>query len=521
MATKAKAKAGKPKVANDRAKSIPDSRVHGSLGLREYGGYIVEEYVRELRGPKGAEKYAEIVNSDPVAGGVLMAITNLVKNANWSVTEADESDAADEAKRFVEEVLFEDMSTSFESTIEEICSMFQYGFAPFEILWKIRRGPDEADSSFRSKFTDGRVGIRRLALRAQNTIQRWDFDQEDGGVKGLWQQPFSKGLVQIPIEKLLLFRTVESKGNPEGRSLLRSAYRSWYFKTKIEELEAIGIERDLAGMPVMLVPGTLMLRDADPEQKAAYENYKRLVNGIKRDTNDGIVMPSDRDASGNLKFELKLLSTAGSRQFPTNDVIMRHGKAMAMSVLADFLFLGQQSVGSFALSSDKTALFATAIGAFMKSIAAVFNRILLPRLWRFNGLPPETMPKLVPGDIESPDLGELGSFLQSLATAGMPLFPNRDLENALMEMAGLPLMPEEEDIETPPVPVVGPGAAPPGNDNADPQDPKAQKDPKAAAAADVKKALGRIEQAYPSLNLDELAVEIQKRKALPAPALAE
>jgi hypothetical protein len=39
----------------------------------------------------------------------------------------------------------------------------------------------------------------------------------------------------IPIEKSLLFRTSIAKGNPEGVSLLRTAYRSWYFKKRLEE----------------------------------------------------------------------------------------------------------------------------------------------------------------------------------------------------------------------------------------------------------------------------------------------
>lgn len=33
--------------------------------------------------------------------------------------------------------------------------------------------------------------------------------------------------------------------DPEGKSILRNAYRSWYFKKRIQEIEGIGIEATL------------------------------------------------------------------------------------------------------------------------------------------------------------------------------------------------------------------------------------------------------------------------------------
>ena len=56
---------------------------------------------------------------------------------------------------------------------------------------------------------------------------------------GMTQQPPPDyGLLTIPISKAMLFRTESAKDNPEGRSILRNAYRSWYFKRRIQEIEA-------------------------------------------------------------------------------------------------------------------------------------------------------------------------------------------------------------------------------------------------------------------------------------------
>ena len=426
-----------------------DPNVIGSTGLRQFGGFVVEEFLPELAGVKGSRTYREMMDNDATVGAVLFAITSLVRQVDWTVQAVDDTPEAEAAKAFVEEVMH-DMSVPWSTVVTEACSMFGYGYAPMEIIWKKRQGPQGASGESRSAYNDGKIGIRAISLRAQPTIVRWDLDPVDGSINGVWQQPWSGPMVFIPIEKMLLFRTTEERNNPEGRSVLRTAYRSYYFKKKIEEIEAIGIERDMAGLPVAYVPSRYFAKDADQAEKAILSMWQRLVTTIRRDQKEGVVMPSDRDQSGNLLFELKLLSTAGSRTFDTSKVIDRYNRGIATSVLADFIFLGQQAVGSFALSSDKTALFATAIGAFTKAIEDVFNRHLLPRLWRLNAFDFEYMPQIRCGDLEKVNLVELAELLTKLAGAGAMMFPDRELENHIRGLAGLPLAPEEGNDLTDP-----------------------------------------------------------------------
>lgn len=419
-----------------------DPAAIGHTGLRQFGGYVVDEFLKELRGLNASRVYREMSDNDPIVGAVTFAISMLIRQTKWRVQASDDSGEAEESKEFVEQVL-DDMSVPWSTVINEAASMFVYGFAPMEIIWKRRGGQDASSGSNRSKFSDGLIGIRNISLRAQNTIIKWEFDPEDGSIVGMWQQPWAGPMVMIPIEKLLLFRTTEEKNNPEGRSILRTAYRPWFFKKRVEEIEGVGLERDLAGLPVARIPGEYFDPSADAQQKQTLLAWKQLVTQVRRDAQEGILLPSDRDQSGNLLFDFSLMSTGGARQFDTSKVVDRYNRAIATSVLADFIFLGQQSVGSFALSSDKTALFATAIGAFQQQMADVVNRHLLPRLWRLNGMDPETMPTLVPGDLEKQNLGEVSAFIQQLTAAGATMFPDRELENHLRELAGLPLAPED------------------------------------------------------------------------------
>jgi hypothetical protein len=433
--------------AAERAPLKFDPKVIGSTGLRQYGGMVEEEFLKELKGLRGSSTYREMMDNDATVGAVLFAVSMLLRKASWEVQAADDSQEADDAKAFVEDVLFNGMTKTWEDFIDEVCSMFGYGFAPHEIIW-LRRD-------------DGKIGIKDLPLRAQPTVVRWAIDETDGGsIDGLWQQPLAGPQVFIPIEKLLLFRTTVARNNPEGRSILRTAYRSWKFKKRVEEIEGVGVERDLAGLPIAKIPGRFFASDAPPEDKAVLTSWQTLVRNVRNDKQQGIVLPSDTDTKGKPLYEFELLSSAGSRSIDTTKIVDRYDRQIATSVLADFIFLGQKAVGSFALSSDKTALFSTAIGGFLDAICSVLNKHLLVRLWKLNGFDPEMMPKLKPGDVESANLQELGGFITSLAGAGMALFPDVDLENHLRETAGLPPMPEEGiDYTTPPLPTAGPGAA--------------------------------------------------------------
>ena len=74
-----------------------------------------------------------------------------------------------------------------------------------------------------------------------------------------------------------------------------------------------------------------------------------------------------------IPYQAELLSTGGTRQFDTNAIINRYDTKIAQTVLADFIMLGHEKTGSFALSSDKTELFSVALGAFLDIICETFN----------------------------------------------------------------------------------------------------------------------------------------------------
>ena len=289
----------------------------GSGGLRQFSGWVREEYLQQLVGLQGARVYREMADGSPTVNSVLFAIQQSIRKVEWRTQPKDDSPAAQEAADFAESLRF-DMSHTWEDFITEALSMLAYGFAAHEIVYKRRNGKAGARGEPGSEFADGRIGIRRLPLRGQDTIFKWFFD-ENGTTTGLTQQPWVGTLIDIPIEKLLLFRPTQHKNNPEGRSILRSAYRPWYFTKRIEELEAIQIER-FGGLPVLYLPAELLEAAAnnDPVAAGVVSGYKKIVRNIRLDEQMGLMLPSNTyngpNGPSNVRmFEFKFETPQGGR----------------------------------------------------------------------------------------------------------------------------------------------------------------------------------------------------------------
>lgn len=428
----------------------------GRIGQNRWGGVFREEFLTELQGRRGVQVYREMSENDDVVGSILFAVEMLIRQAEWDVQPGGGGAKDREAAGFVRGCM-DDMQDTWTDTLSEILSFLPFGWSAHEIVYKRRCGQSR-DVRLRSKYSDGLIGWQKLPIRAQETLYEWRYDGRDNLTGMVQLPPPDFGLIEIPVEKLLLFRTKSRKGSPEGRSILRNAYRDWYFKRRIQEIEGIGVERDLAGFPTLTAPEGMNIWDGDdPEMAAIRAAAERIVQNIRRDSLEGVVLPAN--------WRLELLSTGGRRQFDTNAIIERYDTRIAMTVLADFVLLGHQKTGSWALSSDKTELFSMAIGAYLDIIAEVFNNQAIPRLidlngGYFSGL--TDYPKLTHGDIEAPDLGQLGTFIQTITNCGA-LIPDEAVENYLRRVSGLPG--RVEDWGAPPRPGVrgpeGAGGLPP------------------------------------------------------------
>lgn len=462
-------------------KTPPFSEIGVSGVLRTRGvGYLYEEWLASLSTSRGKMVYREMRDNDAVIGSMFFALEMILRRAQWHM-EPGPGKKGDDYGQFIDEC-FNDMSHTFEDFIAECVNMFVFGYSLFETVYKRRQGPKGKKAS---KFDDGLIGWRKFAPRAQESILYWIWDDE-GGLQGAVQLAAPDyHTVPIPISRLLLFRTTSVKNNPEGRSLLRNCFRSWFFKRRIEEVEGIGIERDLCGIPVLYASAEALA--AMGGQAAA----EKLVSNIRVDDQAGIILPLAFDEKGNQLVKIELMRTAGQKQMNPSETIGRYNSDMLNTMLAGFVQFGQTSVGSRALHMSATQIFSLAITAFMDSIAAIINRIAIPRLMAMNSMDLSSAPKLVPGEIGVRDLEELSQYVYQLSQSGLTFF-DKETTNYLRKTARLPEMPEDDEAgpeENPnqaPPPQLTPDQQAQAQVQGEPPDPNAPPAPAAPSAASPK-----------------------------------
>jgi hypothetical protein len=436
--------------APKKATATRELGASGSYGMNDQ--LRPDEFLPKLRGLNATRTFREMKDNDPVIGAILMAFEMLLRAAEFRVEAVNDSPEAEEAKLFVEQC-FADMEGTVDDFLAEVLTFLPFGFSVFEVVYKIRGGRNTSDTTRYSQFDDGRYGIQKLAPRAQWTIDRFLTDA-NGAITGVRQTALTlkMGSVEIPIEKLLHFRTSTINNDPSGRSILRNAFTSYHYASHIQMIEAIAVEREMNGIPVGRIPSEYLADSATAAQQGFTNAFKKILRDVKFNDQGFILIPSDvyeNDDGSKTSIpmvQFDLVTAKGTRAIPTGEVILRHQQNIARSVLADFLMLGSGDKGSFALSKSKTDLFLAAAAGYTEAISSVLNRQLLTRLWELNGFDPELMPSIAFGDIAPVDLAELGAFVRDIAGAGMPLFPDDDTENTIRRAAGFPEKTMDPDL---------------------------------------------------------------------------
>jgi len=435
-----------------QATSAPTMEM-GFSGVKKSNGIIQEEFLPALQFPKQNQIYKEMSYNDPIIGGMLFAIEMIIRKVEWSVEPASDSATAMAIAEFVDSCRH-DMEKSWAETINDILSFLPYGFCVTEKLFKRRAGAKISDRRYKSKYQDGMWGWRKFPMRAQDTVYRWVFEGDDPSTTGIrsvkqgdhaelagliQKSPNTGELIFIPRDKFLLFRTNSRKDNPEGISILRQAYRPWYFKKTIEEIEAIGIERNLKGIPILHIPPAYLSPNASAEQRAVVAAMEQIGTSLRANEQACVVMPLAYDERGNELFKLELLGSKQSAgaMFDTDKIIQRYSTSVAQTVLADFIMLGNTSVGSYALSNNKVKMFHAAISAWLDNIADAFNKDAIPQLVELNGWDVLDAPQLKYGTIDNFSIEEITNFFAKLTDSGF-LDPTAELRDWVLSKVDAP-----------------------------------------------------------------------------------
>ena len=412
----------------------------GVYGKNTYTGDVrADEFLQELKGKRAIQKYKEMRDNNAIIGSVMYAIEQTLRDVKIDVVPANDSEEAKREAEFLKSVV-EDMDHSLDDHISEALSHLTYGFAWFEVVYKRREG-DMRSPKKNSKFDDGRIGVKKIAIRAPWTVEKFEIDQNTGEVLGMWQEAaWGKKTTMIPVEKSLYYRTTSLNNDPSGRSVLRNAYVSYTYLNKIQGYEAVAIERELHGVPVGRMPAEYLSGDATADQANLRGQFERILRDLKNNEQGYALLPSDLyvDADGKPTnqrlMDIELITANGSRSIDIDPVVKRYQHDIARSLMAEFLMLGSGS-GSYALSKSKTDLFLRSLESYINTIVDVLNKQLVERLWQLNGLSWDVMPKLVAGDVAPHDLREIAAFLRNLNNAGIEVQDQTEVVEDLMGIA--------------------------------------------------------------------------------------
>lgn len=388
----------------------------GKSGVIMLNGVVSkEEYNKDLTGKRGLETYNKMRRSDGTVRAALMVVKLPILACQWGAEAANDSDEAVRAQRIAQVSLFE--GTNFDDTLRQILTFLDFGFSVFEQTLKIG-------------LVDGReyVVLDSLGFRKQLSIKKWAIGE--GGMPGVTQQRSAGGTegdAEIPEIKLSIFTNDKEGDNPEGISLLRAAYKHWYMKDALYQIDAIRHEKQGLGVLKVKVP-----KGAKSEDK---ETAREIAEEQRANESSYIEEPED--------FSFEFMDMQARTTTDIIPSIEHHDRQILLSVLAQFLTIGGgKSSGSFAASDNQTELFIMAEEATAKVAAAVLNDTVVRNLMELNGIAQENYPKITFGRISQDSIQVFSEALNKLFTSGV-VTPDPDLEAHVRKVLHLPAMDQE------------------------------------------------------------------------------
>jgi hypothetical protein len=399
-------------------------RAVGRRGLSIWGGFVREEYLTQLSGwADQARLYLEM-RDDPTVGTLLNSLKLPLLKAEIGVSAASEDPADQLAARWLDEAMNSMQRQSWRAYTDDALEALDFGFAIGEVILEKRR--------------DGYLWPRNIEPRGQETVRKWILNENNPDeVVGFEQAPFRGsdiiGTIRVPLDKCVHVTYRGRKGNPQGRSLLRSIYTPYVFVKNLRTFEGIKIERDIGGTPVLKLPPGIM--DISTTE---FDDIRDQLDGLKTDETLWISLPNG--------MELDSYS-GGTTTSNIREAIRDHQKDMLKIMFAQFLELGMDSAGTQALVKGSHDFFMLGLEAIQEIVLEAWNQQLVPLLFSFNRFPGITkLPEITWAPPGADDVSALVTLYREGTSAKILSATDKD-ESFIREAADLPALEEGEGLE--------------------------------------------------------------------------
>ncbi len=323
------------------------------------------------------------------------------------------------------------LELSFEETLRDLCSFFDYGFSLSEVIYAL---------------IDGEYKLDSIRVRPPHSFL-FDLDTK-GNVKRLIQNG-PMGPKELDSNKFLHFSYQADFGNPYGLSDLKAAHLAWKIKKYFLKFYAKAGERFVSP----LVVGKYDANLSGDEATRIYD----ILKGIQNNTT--LVVPKEAE------IEFKQPEKDTLTQYDTAIKTLNLWIARAILV-PDLLGLSgsQTAGGSYALGSTQFKMFMSTIGKVRDQIARkITARVVMPMVKANWGEDIECKFEFLP--FNEADEMEYSKMWLEAVKAGVK--PNEAQINTFLDIVKYPKFDEGEAVFQEPANPLAPGQkAPQGEANA-------------------------------------------------------
>jgi hypothetical protein len=420
----------------------------GVSGTTTFGGYIqTRERNAKLIGLRKYETYSELLANTAIVGACVRLFLNLIGGSEWTWNPVDDTPDAKMHAELAEEWLTEDPATSWRRIVRRSAAYVFYGFSIQE--WTARLNNDKTAITFKD-----------ISPRAQRTINRW-LVQDSGEVDGVWQlSPHDGRELFMPRNRLVYLVDDSLNDSPEGLGIFRHMFPGGERLAVLENLETMGFETDLGGIPMGRAPLAELQKAVDEgsitkaESEAQLEVLRTFLKKPVRTATKSLILDSrvyegqdeTQAPSQTHQWGIDVLETSHQGLVPINVAILRTNREIARIMGCEGLLLGEGS-GSMALSREKSTQLYLIVDSVLHEVADAYRNDLLGPLWKLNGLDDDMMPNPEPSTPSFETIQEMTAGLRDLATAGATLLPNDPVVRDIYGRWGLPFEEREPDDE--------------------------------------------------------------------------
>ncbi len=372
---------------------------HGTTWTEILSWMITEDYNSDLQFPQSITVFDEMRKSDATTIAVLRAIKNPLTSAKWQIQSWWEEKQDIIISDFVKKNLFENIK--FKNFLKESLGYLDFGFYYFEKNFKI---------------VDWMIEWKEFAPRVPRAHDLWEIKWKpwrDWHPAWVTQEIFTtdededkdkKSLktLEIPWGKLILFTNDQEWNNYEWVSILRNAYKHYFYKDLAYKVSSIASERFGVWIPIAKVKGSI--------SSTSKKKLKELLRNIRSNEQSYWIIPDDVE-------ELKIMTPEGTWvKDITKDIVDHHDMKIYDAILAWFLNLTTWDWWSNALSKDQSSFFLR----WLQGIADYRTENLndhIKELVDLNFSNVENYPKLTVSDIWSISMDEIIKAITELNTA--------------------------------------------------------------------------------------------------------